>query len=165
VTIPHRGATSKSTYFITADTFQKMAVLQSERMATLLIDVLQHYRNQGKFKLHEFVVMPNHLHLLVSPECVTLERSMQLIKGGFSFRAGKELGVKGEIWQTSFHDRRVRDAEEYQKFRLYIHDNPVQARLVHIASEWPYSSASGNFTLDDVPQRLKPLESAANMQA
>jgi putative transposase len=58
--------------------------------------------------------MPNHFHLLVTPiPPVTMEKAMQFIKGGFSYRAKKELAFHGEIWQTSFYDRRVRDADEY----------------------------------------------------
>lgn len=104
MTNPYRGQTGRGTYFITADCFQKKRMLQSDRSVRLLIDVLYHYRGQGKYLLHEFVVMPNHLHLLLTPDGeTTLERAMQLIKGGFSFRAGRELGMNGEIWQTSFH--------------------------------------------------------------
>ncbi len=62
-----------------------------------------------KYLLHEFVVMPDHFHVLLTPQ-KTLERAMQLIKGGFSFRAKKEMGFSGEIWETSFYDHRVRDA-------------------------------------------------------
>jgi putative transposase len=163
--ISNRGRTTESTYFITADCWEKKRLLQSERMAGLLIDVLYHYRTQKKYLLHEFVVMPHHFHLFITPTDSTLERTMQLIKGGFSFRAGKEFSMKAEIWQTSFHDRRVRDAEEYGRFRKYIHDNPVKAGLAPSPEQWPYSSASGKFELDDVPQRLKPLIKAADMQA
>jgi putative transposase len=92
-------------------------------MARLFIHVLEHYRQQQKYLLHEFVLMPDHFHLLITPT-LTLERAVQLIKGGFSFRAKKELGFGGEIWQPSFYDRRVRDIEEYRSFREYIHLNP-----------------------------------------
>lgn len=95
---PPRGNTGYGCYFITASTFQKSNLFQSERMARLFIDVLLHYRQQDKYLLHEFFVMPNHFHLLLTP-LETLERAMQLIKGGFSFRAKKELGFSGEIWQ------------------------------------------------------------------
>ena len=160
---PYRGQTGRGTYFITADCFEKKSMLQSDRSALLLIDVLYHYRGQRKYLLHEFVVMPNHFHLLMTPDGeVTLERAMQLIKGGFSFRAGRELGIRGEIWQTSFHDRRVRDVEEYGTFREYIHQNPVKAHLVERAEDWPHSSASGKFELDEVPQRLKPLSKTSS---
>jgi len=73
VTIPHRGWTSRSTYFITADTFMKKRLLQSERSASLLIEVLYHYRTLNKYLLHEFVVMPNHLHLLITPADATTD--------------------------------------------------------------------------------------------
>jgi putative transposase len=93
---PRRGNTGYGCYFITASTFQKPNILQSERMAGLLIEILFHYRNRNKFRLHEFVVMPDHFHLLITP-VTALERAMQLIKGGFSFRAKKELGFVHEI--------------------------------------------------------------------
>jgi REP-associated tyrosine transposase len=158
MTIPYRGHTGQGTYFITASTYLKQNLFQTERMARLLLDVLHHYRGQGKYLLHEFVIMTDHFHLLITPgRDVTLERVLQLIKGGFSFRAKKELGILGEIWQKSFYDRRVRDAEEYERFRIYIHQNPVRRGLVGSAEEYPYSSANRAFILDEVPQRLKPV--------
>jgi len=109
--------------------------------------------------------MPNHFHLLITPR-ETLERAIQLVKGGFSFRAKKELRFGGEIWQTSFYDHRVRDANEYDKMRIYIHQNPVRAGLVRRAEDYPYSSANSRFALDEVPQRLKPATlRAAKSQA
>jgi putative transposase len=112
---PLRGNTGYGCYFITAAAFQKRSILQSDKMAGLLVDVLLDYRSQGKYLLHEFVVMPDHFHLLITPR-ESLERAMQLIKGGFSFRAKRELGFVHEIWQPSFYDRRVRGAEEYFAF-------------------------------------------------
>jgi putative transposase len=122
---PYRGHTGCGCYFITASTFQKRNILQSDRMAGLFIDNLLHYRSQRKYLLHEFVVMPDHFHLLITP-VESLQRSMQLVKGGFSYRARKELGFVHEIWQPSYYDRRVRDVEEYFSFREYIRRNPVK---------------------------------------
>src|SRR5208282_2041486 len=149
---PYRGNTGSGTYFITAGTFQKQQLLQSDRMARLFLDVLLNYRSQEKYLLHEFVLMPDHLHLLITP-LLTLERALQLIKGGFSFRAKKELGFQGEIWEKSFYDRRVRDWQEYCAFRQYIQRNPVQRCLVLIPEDYPYSSAVPGLVLDAVPQR------------
>ena len=156
---PPRGNTGHSVYFITASTFQKRSLFQSERMAQLFIEVLQHYRRQGKYLLHEFVLMPDHFHVLITP--ATLERALQLIKGGFSFRARKELDFGGEIWQTSFYDRRVRDIKEYYAFREYIHLNPVKRGLVGELGDYAYSSAGRGFVLDGLPQRLKPVSMSA----
>jgi len=157
MTIPHRGETSCSTYFITAGTFSKIHVLQSDRMAGLFCKTLFEYRDSGKLRVHAFVVMPNHVHLLITvPDGMTLERVMQLVKGGFSHEAGKQFGIRSAIWQKSFVDRRVRDAFECIRFRNYIHQNPVRAGLVGRAEEYAYSSANPEFKLDDLPQRLKP---------
>jgi len=104
--------------------------------------------------------MPDHFHVLITPT-ITLERALQLIKGGFSFRATKELGFGGEIWQTSFYDRRVRDIKEYYAFREYIHLNPVKRGLASLPEEYLFSSARPGFNLDGLPQRLKPVRLTA----
>src|SRR5271157_3366186 len=132
---PHRGNTGHSAYFITASTFQRESLFQSRRMADLFVKVLFDYRDQRKYLLHEFVLMPNHFHLLISP-VLTLERALQFIKGGFSYRAKKELGFGGEIWEKSFYDWRVRDIEDYFAYRHYIHQNPVKKGLVTAAAEY-----------------------------
>jgi len=147
-----------NTFFVSTNIQGFRRLLQSERSANLLIEVLYHYRSQNQYSLHEFVVMPNHLHVVLSPRAaVTIEKTMQLIKGGFSFRAKKELGWKEIVWLRSFNDRRLRDANEYVNAREYVLDNPVKAGLCLRREDWPYSSADAKFALDDVPQRLKPL--------
>ena len=153
-----------ATYFITLCCTEKKPRFQTDRMAHLMADVLLHYRLQQKYLLHEFVVMPDHLHALVTPS-ETLERCVQFIKGGFSFRAKKELGFPGEIWQQRLHDRRVRDALEFNRFRQYIRENPVRRGLCDKPATFAWSSANGTFALDEVPQRLKPARIAASTRA
>ena len=154
---PRRGNTGYSCYFITASTFQNRNILQSDRMAGLFVDVLLHYRREGKYLLHEFVVMPDHFHLLITP-VEALERALQFIKGGFSFRARKELGFSHKIWQPSYYDRRARDVEEYFAFREYILHNPVKTGLGQSPEQYAYSSAVPGLELDRAPQRLKPVD-------
>ena len=167
MTIPHRGVTSESTYFATANVFEKRSLFQVDKIARLFVEVLLDYRMQKKYLLHEFVVMPDHFHLILTPTRITLERAMQLVEGGFSFRLNKSLKVKREVWQPSFVDRRVRDSLEYQRFKDYIWQNPVKRFLVRSPEEYPYSSAHPSFrsSLDPVPQRLKPISSSALPQA
>jgi putative transposase len=99
--------------------------------------------------------MPDHFHLLITP-VVALERAVMLIKGGFSYRARKDLGSNAEIWQRGFSDHRVRDAEDYQKHAHYIHLNPVKKHLCETAADYRYSSAYPGWRLDPIPQGLKP---------
>ena len=108
-------------------------------MAELLIDVLRTYMRSGKIIVHDFVVMPNHLHILMTvPGEMSLEKAMQLIKGSFSFRANKELGFRGEIWQRGFSDVRINDEQSYEEHRAYIGNNPVKAGLANSPDEYPY---------------------------
>jgi putative transposase len=140
-------------FFITTVIAQRQPIFRREPTANLLMDTLAHYREERKFLLHEFVVMPDHLHALITPgKEISLERVMQFIKGGFSFR----LKFRGPVWQASFSNHRVRDFEDYERHREYIRLNPVRARLVARAEEYPYSSAGGRLRLDPVPQGLKP---------
>ncbi len=142
---------------MTSSTFDKRQLFQSPLYADLLLTVIGEKRDSGSTQIHEYVVMPDHLHLLLTPGSgLTLERVMQLIKGSYSFRIKRELGFSGEVWQTSFYDRRVRDRGEFDRFRQYIRMNPVRRRLVQAAEEYRFSSASPGFALDAAPQRLKP---------
>jgi putative transposase len=144
------------TFFVTSNAYQHRSLFQSERMARLLMDVLFDNRQKNRLLLHEFVVMPNHLHLLITPAFeIALEKVMQFIKGGFSFRDGKELQVKFEIWQAGFTNHRIRDAADYEQHRSYIRENPVKAGLVERAELFPYSSAFPGMVLDEAPPGLK----------
>jgi putative transposase len=129
------------TFFVTTRAAEGKAILQSDRMADVFADVLRSYMREGKFKVHDFVVMRNHVHLLITlDESTSIEKAMQLIKGGFSFRARKELGFKGEVWQRGFSDARVHDEESFHKHQLYIYNNPVKAGMVRAAEEYPHCS-------------------------
>lgn len=162
--IPIRHASSENiiandrTFFVTSSVAGKRNLLQSDRSAQLFMRVLYEYRAQRKFRLHEFVVMPDHFHLLITIDsCITVERAVQFVKGGFAFRAGKEFGVRAPFWQKGFHDARVRNSLQYEQSREYIHENPVRRGLVDEPQLYPYSSASGRFVLDPRPEGLKPV--------
>ena len=123
-----------------------------------MIDTLFSYSEARKYLLHEFVVMPDHMHALISPaDEISLERAVQFIKGGFSFR----LKSRFPVWQESFTNHRIRDFEDYCGHREYIWLNPVRAGLVSRAEAYPYSSAHGNIQLDAIPPGLKPLTVAS----
>jgi len=155
---PSRDCSSGTfqTFFITATSSAGQALLQSERSASLFRATLFAYRDAGRFQVHEFVVMPNHIHLLITLQRdTTLERAMQLIKGGFSYRVKKDLGISSEIWQRGYVDHRIRDANDFAQHRAYIPANPVRARLPEAAEAYPYCSAFPGFSLDAAPQGLK----------
>jgi putative transposase len=132
-----------------------LPIFRVESRARLLIEVLLGYRDREKYLLHEFVIMPDHIHLLLTPVPeISLERAMQFIKGGYSYRLRKVEKIK--VWQESFTNHRIRDAEDYERHREYVRLNPVRAKLVRDAGAYPFSSASSGFRLDDMPRGLKP---------
>jgi len=127
------------TFFATTKTSMGRRLLQSVRNAELLIDVLRSQIAAKKFKLDDFVIMPDHLHLLLTVEDgMTVEKAMQLVKGGFSFRLKKETGYLGEVWQRGFSEVQVLGKESYEKHRAYIAMNPVKAGLIESPEQYPY---------------------------
>jgi len=131
----------------------------------MLAETLFHYRDKQDFLLHEFVVMPDHLHLMMTPGVTaSLERCVQLVKGGSSFRIHKARGLKSEIWQVGFHDWTIRDLGDWRAKVEYIRMNPVQAGLVEKAEEWGYSSVGVRVVLDPMPVKYQSLASGAKAQ-
>ncbi len=148
-------ATNNSqTYMVTSSTWDRRALFHAEPWARLLIDTLYHYRPSA-YLLHEFVIMPDHFYALITPQ-TSLEKAVQFIKGGFSYRARKELGSNMEVWQKGFQDHRIRDASDWAVRVSYIHNNAVREHFCERPDEFPYSSAHAGFELDAVPQWLKP---------
>jgi len=137
---PQENALSSSrAFFATTKTHVGRRLLQSERNATLLIDVLRSYVAAGKFKVHDFVIMPDHVHLLLSVRGdMTIEKAMQLIKGRFSYRLKHECGYLGEVWQVGFSESRADDAASFERYQRYIAQNPVRAGLAGRSGEYPY---------------------------
>jgi putative transposase len=88
-------------------------------MASLFVEALRSYMRQRKFIVHDFVVMPNHVHVLLTvPVEMNLESAVQLIKGGFSYRAKKELGYCGDVWQRGFSDVYVPNTEDFRGHQI-----------------------------------------------
>jgi putative transposase len=126
------------------------------RVAEILVQRILASRDRGAYLLHEFVVMPNHFHLLLTPgETTTLEKTVQLIKGGTSHEIHQQTGNKMEIWQVGYHDWTIRDGEDYKTKVGYIQINPVQAQLVERPEDWLFGSACGKFVLDPVAKKFK----------
>jgi putative transposase len=145
---------NNQTYMVTTETGGRRSLFNHECWANLLIDTMYHYRGSA-YVLHEFVIMPDHIHVLITP-LGSLEKAVQFIKGGFSFRAKKELSSNMEVWQKGFQDHRIRDAGDFAQHIRYIRENPIRKHLCERAADYPYSSAHPGFELDAAPQGLKP---------
>jgi putative transposase len=131
------------TFFMTTKTSMGRRLLQSDRNAGLLVEVLRSIVAERAFKLHDFVIMPDHLYLLLTvDDGMTVEKAMQLVKGRFSFRLGKEFGSKSEVWQRGFSEEQVLGDRSFKEHRAYIANNPVKAGLVDAPEKYRYCFAS-----------------------
>jgi putative transposase len=143
---------NKRTFFVTSVCHDRLPIFRKKESADLLIQTLMHYRAADKYLLHAFVAMPDHMHLLLTPaQGITLERAVQFIKGGYSHRAAGSR----EIWQRSFTQHRITDSNDFDFHRRYIHENPVRARIVTVAAEYPYSSVNAALPCDPAPEHLR----------
>ena len=146
----------KRTFFVSSRTFQGEVIFKKPAFAEMFIKVMFDNRDKSRMLVHEFVVMYDHVHVVLTPAVEhSLEKAVQFLKGGFSYRVKKELGYKWEIWQPRFNEHRIADARDYQQHVVYTHENPVRAGYVRLAAEYPYSSASGRYLLDPVPEHLR----------
>jgi putative transposase len=139
------------TYFITIVTANRRRLFQVEQNANLFIDVLHDQRTKGRLQLHAFVVMPDHAHLLLTPSPnISLEKTMQYIKGGFSFRLQSNL----DVWERSYDSRRITDSHDYSTHITYTHQNPIRAHIAPKPDLYPHSSANPTHVFDPVPTHL-----------
>ena len=139
---PNSILSSSRTFFVTSKTISGRALLQTERNAMLLIDVMRSYVAAGHFKIHDFVIMPNHAHLLMTVSGkMSIEKAIGMIKGSFSYRLKKEHGYVGEVWQRGFSEVRADDRRNFLAHRDYIEQNPVKAGFVSKPENFPYCSA------------------------
>ena len=108
----------------------------------MIVEAIQYNANTlGHYALHAFAVMPNHVHVLVTP-AVSLPKLAKSLKGITAKRANAMLALTGRpFWQEESYDRLVRNAQEFERIRNYIEENPVRAGLVKDAVEYRWSSA------------------------
>jgi len=159
--IPSRQSNSHETpqyrrmFFVTTKTSMGRRLLEADLFAEMFVDVLRKSMAAGRFEVHDFVVMPDHVHLLLSVgEGVSIEKAVQFVKGGFSYRVKKELGYNGEVWQRGFSEVQVVGGDSLEQHRRYIALNPERAGLVGPGGEyrWCFESLRKRKA-----QGLKPL--------
>jgi putative transposase len=127
-------------YFVTTVSDGRHLYFQSPDLAQLVVETLAHYRDRSDYALHAFVVMPDHLHLLVTPHRKSISDVMRNIKSWIAKEVRERTGNEGAIWQVSFHDTVIRSDDHFRKAVEYIHWNPVHAGIVREPGEYRFSS-------------------------
>ena len=127
-------------YMITTATNNRKPVFEDSKCADILLNAILFGRKQKWYRLLSFVIMPDHLHLIIVPEHRSISECMKSIKGFSSRQINKLHRNKGPIWQDGFYDY-ILDNEGTLLGRIrYIEYNPVRAGLVREVGEYKWSS-------------------------
>jgi REP element-mobilizing transposase RayT len=124
--------------------------LRDGRIAKMITDALRYGDATGLYRLHAFVVMPNHVHAIRTP-LTNHSRIMQWLKGTTARRANRILGRRGAFWQDESFDHWIRNGREFDNVVAYVEHNPVSAGLVECPEDWLWSSASRGSRQDRLP--------------
>ena len=123
------------------DTGHGECYLRDLRIGQLVEDALLYF-DKDRYRLLAWVVMPNHVHVLI--EIIHGHPLHKIISSWKSFtahKANKLLGRSGQFWFQDYFDRYIRNERHFYNVVRYIHENPVKAGLVAKAVDWPFSSA------------------------
>jgi putative transposase len=133
---------SQQTHFVTFSCYRRLARLQDERTRDMFVEGLERNRRSYRFCVYGYVVMPEHIHLLVSePEVEVLATAIQALKISVA-RREMRYHEKGDatLWQKRYYDHNVRSYKSFVEKLRYMHRNPVKRGLVENPEDWKWSS-------------------------
>jgi putative transposase len=116
-------------------------LLRDHDAAGIVVGALRHF-DGDRYDLGPWVIMPNHVHLLLRP--LPGHGLGSILHSWKSFTAKQlnaRLGRSGALWQREYFDRCIRNRRHFQAAVRYTHENPVAAGLVLRVEDWPFSSA------------------------
>lgn len=108
------------------DTCHGRCVLKDPRLASIVDDSLMHF-DGDRYRMGDFVIMPNHVHLLADPE--SMRKQFDSWTHFTAVQINRAIGLKGHFWQQEPFDHLVRSVEQYEYLRKYIAENPAKAQL------------------------------------
>jgi putative transposase len=127
-------------------------MLRKPEWADIVERKIFEHREEGEYLVHRYVVMPDHLHVILTPSArTTLERAVQLIKGGSSYDIGRAFQTRFPVWQPGFTQHLIRDRADYESHVGYIDANALKKSLAERPEEYQFSSAHGRYRLDPWP--------------
>ena len=138
------------TYFFTVNLLQRHGNDLLTQHVDVLREVVRSVRKRHPFRIHGWVVLPDHLHCVIElpPQDADFATRWRLIKTGFSKalprteRLSKVRAARGErgIWQRRYWEHLIRDEADFRAHMDYVHINPLKHGLVKRVADWPYST-------------------------
>ena len=150
--------------FVTFGCFRALPLLRDDFAKQIFIEELDRLRAKHNFRLFGYVVMPEHVHLVLHPPdgmpmgLVVRELKSCSAKGYFSHQGPVKAGERRVFWQRRCYDHNCRTPETTVEKIKYCHNNPVRRGLVSEPGEWRWSSYGCYHGADDVPLRIDRIE-------
>ena len=127
-------------HFVTFSCYHRLPFLDTAGARDVFLQMLEEVRQKYLFRVVGYVVMPEHVHLLVGePQSGTLSTALQVLKQRTARRIHDV--IRGQMWQRRFYDFNVFSQEKVTEKLDYMHENPVKRGLVLSAEDWGWSSA------------------------
>lgn len=127
-------------YHVGARINNKEMLLKSNELKALFLAVVKRAKKKYIFQLTNFVVMENHIHMIIKPgKNQNLSRIMQWVLSVFAVICNKKLGRSGHLWGERFFSKIISSLQEYIKISDYIDNNPVKAGLASGEKVWKFS--------------------------
>ena len=125
-------------HFLTFSCYRRLPYLDNDHSRKVFLDILDVVRRRHQFFLFGYVLMPEHVHLLLSePKAEPLHNTLRVLKG----QTSRQLrGSRDRFWQTRYYDFNVLTHRKFVEKLRYIHRNPVARGLVSNPEDWPWSS-------------------------
>jgi len=137
-------------YFITTRLAEHLDIFKNEQCCLLLIKDMIFYRQELRYQLYGYVIMPDHFHWIIQPSPkADISIIMNKVKGHSSFVINKHLGRTGKLWQKDYHDHVIRNGKDFEEKINYIHKNPFKAGLVDDLEKYMFSSCRNYYFGDN----------------
>ena len=146
-------------YFVTSVTYKRKALFVEEKAVSLLLLTIEYFKLTLDYRIFAFCILPEHIHFIIQPfGKYNLSYIMLMIKGNFSRRFNKLLGLTGHIWQKRFYDEGIRDAAMLISKIDYIHNNPLKHGTVTDIDKFAYSSYQYYFKNKTNILKIDPMD-------
>src|SRR5437764_860116 len=137
----HRVLIEGQCYHVTSTTRQRLPLFADAANARVVLRAIEFVRSDARAFVLAYVIMPNHLHMVVAPrEARTLVQIMQVVKGFSSREINRAEGKSGSLWQQSYYDRVIRSEAQLRATIDYLHRNPVAEGLTARPEDYEFSS-------------------------
>ena len=146
-------------YLVTTVVKDRQPLFCEHGCCQIVIDGISFLRTRLRHRVHAYVLMPDHMHLVVTPrEGGNVSQVMHSLKLYTARQIGALLGSKGGIWQARFYERTIRTRKDMEGALAYVHGNPVKAGLAESPEDYNWSSYRACVLGESTPIAIDPLD-------